>query len=111
MSNSKSAAKTRNALVHGIYSDELVLPWEKEEDFTELFESLRADLNPEGALEEEMVFDIARLHWLKRRAIRAVHIEFHTDPAADKLIELATKGGVQEIDRYVRDKAGEPVFL
>ena len=44
---------------------------ESEEDFRELYNAIRSELNPESPLEEEAVFDIVRLHWLKRRAIQA----------------------------------------
>ena len=67
---SKKSTVSKNALVHGVYASDVLLPGESEEDFTNLYAAIRSDLNPEGALEEEAVLDIVRLHWLKRRAIK-----------------------------------------
>jgi hypothetical protein len=67
---SKKSTISKNALVHGVYASDVLLPGESEEDFTNLYAAIRSDLNPEGALEEEAVLDIVRLHWLKRRAIK-----------------------------------------
>jgi hypothetical protein len=106
MKNPKTKPQSQNALVHGIYARELVLPWETAEDFTALLESFRADLLPEGPLQEEVVFDIARLHWIKRRAMRAAQIEFHGDPAAEQLIEVGPKG-VQEVEKYLRARTDQ----
>jgi len=72
----KSAA-SKNALIHGVYASEILLPGESEEHFDELYQALRRDLNPESPLEEEAVLDIVRSHWLKRRAIKAAKGEFH----------------------------------
>jgi hypothetical protein len=71
----KSTA-SKNALIHGVYAREIILPGESEERFTELYSALRSDLNPESPLEEEAVLDIVRFHWLKRRAIKAAKGEF-----------------------------------
>src|SRR5215211_2068068 len=68
--------KTKNALTHGVYSSEIVLPGESEEDFIELFNAFRGELNPGTALEEEAVLDLTRLHWLKRRVIKAAKRQF-----------------------------------
>jgi hypothetical protein len=68
---------SKNALIHGVYSSDVLLPDESEEHFDELYQALRRDLNPESPLEEEAVLDIVRFHWLKRRAIKAAKGEFH----------------------------------
>ena len=62
---------SKNALIHGIYASDILLSDESEEHFDELYQKLRSDLNPASPLEEETVLDIVRLHWLKRRAIKA----------------------------------------
>jgi hypothetical protein len=63
--------RTKNALTHGVYSSEILLPGESEEDFVELYDGLRSELNPGSRLEDEAVLDLTRLHWLKRRAMQA----------------------------------------
>ena len=70
VSEQAKSTVSKNALVHGVYASDVLLPGESEEDFTNLYAAIRSDLNPEGALEEEAVLDIVRLHWLKRRAIK-----------------------------------------
>ena len=57
-------ARPKNALAHGLYASDLVLAWENEQDFVDLHESIRQELNPVGSLEDIAVLDIARLHWV-----------------------------------------------
>jgi hypothetical protein len=45
MSNSKS---TKNALSHGAYSSDVILPWENANDFNELHQELREELFARG---------------------------------------------------------------
>jgi hypothetical protein len=71
--NSLSAAKPQNAgwkkspsaLKHGGYSAIGLLPEENGTAFRKLQRNAIADLRPAGALEEEMVAEIARLIWRK----------------------------------------------
>jgi hypothetical protein len=44
-------AGPKNALAHGLYASDLVLAWENEQDFVDLHESIRQELNPVGSLE------------------------------------------------------------
>lgn len=46
----------RNALAHGVHSSDVILPWEREEDFEELLEGVRRDFQPVGTTENEFVF-------------------------------------------------------
>lgn len=70
----------KNALVHGVYASDLVLPWESEEDLVRLHQTLVKDHKPKGALEEETVFTLTQLHWRKRRIAMAAQLEFRSDP-------------------------------
>jgi hypothetical protein len=63
---------SRRPILHGIFASEMLLPWERKRDFLGLYEKFRYELRPEGASEEEVVLDYTWLHWLKRRAFRAV---------------------------------------
>jgi hypothetical protein len=67
----KKSPASKNALIHGVYARDILLPGENEEHFLGLFNAIRSELNPESPLEEEAVLDIVRSHWLKRRAIKA----------------------------------------
>jgi hypothetical protein len=57
----------KNALIHGVYSDCVVLEGESPEDFSNLWEGFRIEYSPQDASEEAAVFDLASLHWKKRR--------------------------------------------
>jgi len=58
--------KRHPALKHGGYSSTAVLPGENPAEFEELHQALIAELAPTGALEEDIVADIARLVWRKQ---------------------------------------------
>jgi hypothetical protein len=59
-----------NALRHGLRSEEILLPGEDGEALRELGESLRAELQPVGALENLLVDRIIAAHWRLWRAGR-----------------------------------------
>jgi hypothetical protein len=56
-----------NALKHGLLSQETLLPGEDESALTSLRERLRAELCPEGALEDLLVDRITSVLWRLRR--------------------------------------------
>jgi hypothetical protein len=89
MSNSK---RSKNALSHGLYARDVVLAWENEQDFKDLHDSLREEFCPEGASEEAAVFDLACLHWKKRRLNIGSQLAFHRHPDADALAEAGRSG-------------------
>jgi hypothetical protein len=61
-----------NAISHGIFARDVVaFRAESAEDFHALRAALLGDLQPEGALEELLVEQIATLHWRQRRVLRA----------------------------------------
>lgn len=63
MSNSQS----KNALTHGYYASDIVLPSENQQEFEALLQAYRNEYFPDGVSEEAAVFDLASLHWKKRR--------------------------------------------
>ena len=98
---SKKSPAEKNALKHGLYSKDVVLPWEDQEEFDELHLKYREEFNPEGAFEEDLVGQIAQLQWLKGRLWRHHHQRFTSDPIAEDLESVATKGS-SAIEAYVR---------
>ena len=98
---SKKSPAEKNALKHGLYSKDVVLPWEDQEEFDELHRKYREEFNPEGAVEEDLVGQIAQLQWLKGRLWRHHHQRFTSDPIAEDLESLATKGS-SAIEDYMR---------
>ena len=63
MTNSQS----KNALTHGYYASDIVLPSENEQEFEDLLQAYRNEYGPDGVSEEAAIFDLASLHWKKRR--------------------------------------------
>ena len=96
--------KSNNALSHGLYARDAVLPWEDADAFAAFHQSLRNELRPDGPLEEETVFDIAELHWRKRRLTRGGVLPFYKEPPPPKMVEAA-RGDVAELAAYLTDPA------
>jgi hypothetical protein len=64
--------RTKNlppALKHGVYSAMAVLPGEDPAKFAELYQSVIAELIPNGAIEHDIVENIARLIWRMRNLV------------------------------------------
>ncbi|WP_426614834.1 hypothetical protein [Bradyrhizobium sp. McL0616] len=62
-----SYTKPQNALTHGLYSQNIVLDCENEQDFLKLWEAFRAEYLPQQVSEEAAVLEMAKLQWIKRR--------------------------------------------
>jgi hypothetical protein len=88
---------SKNALSHGAYSSLVILPWEDLQQFEELHKSFQEDLDPNGALEEETVFDLACLHWKKRRLNVGSQLPFLRDRNASALTDASRRDGWQGI--------------
>ena len=58
---------SKNALTHGFYASDVVLAWENRQEFDALLQAFRDEYCPDGVSEEAAVFDLASLHWKKRR--------------------------------------------
>jgi hypothetical protein len=91
---------SRNALKHAVYSTDIVLSWESKLEFEALHQAFREDYNPQGASEEEAVFDLASLHWKKRRLNIGSKLAFHRQSGSEKLTE-ASKGGWEGVAEYL----------
>lgn len=67
------AIASRNATKTGVYSTQVVLPGESEEEFRELEQCFFEDFRPEGVTEALMVRDLAVITWKKRRLTKMEH--------------------------------------
>jgi hypothetical protein len=101
---SKAKPATKNALLHGVYASEVVLPWESEEDFERLYKDFKKEWAPEGPSQEQAVFSLARLHWLKHRLVRSTQIAVRRDPL---VVELEASGVKtwEAAESYLKSKA------
>jgi hypothetical protein len=81
----------QNALLHGLYARDVLLPWESKEDFLRLHEDLKAEFFPDGRAEEEAVLDLAFLHWQKRTIWRLRQSAVLRDPFTEDIIQTKSK--------------------
>ena len=58
---------SKNALTHGFYATDVVLPWENQQEFDELLRRYWDEYCPDGVSEEAAVSELTSLHWKKRR--------------------------------------------
>jgi hypothetical protein len=101
-----SSNRPKNALSHGVYASDVVLHWENEQDFKDLLEDVRAEFCPNGASEEDAVFDIASLIWKKRRLNIGSQLAFHRHPDAGALVE-AGRSGWSGVADYLKTSVGD----
>jgi hypothetical protein len=97
--------KNRNALIHGFYSSDVLMPWEKEQDFRKLLEGLRLDFNPKGTTEDEEVFGIALLRWKQRGIHRALQLSLLGSSAAAEIAKSG-KRSARGIHRALNEREG-----
>jgi hypothetical protein len=90
-----------NALSHGFYATETVLPWESAEEFSQLCSELNDEWQPVGRTERETVAALARLYWIKNRLQRTWNLAFRGDPFVRE-IEHKNLKSWPEIDDYVK---------
>jgi hypothetical protein len=64
---SKKRAKNQNALKHGAYSRQVILPGEKKGDYEAFRKAHYDEWTPDGVTEEYVVDDLCRLRWQKQR--------------------------------------------
>src|SRR5436190_21453017 len=81
MFNSKPS---KNAISHGFYACDVVLSWENQQQFDDLLKALEVEYCPKGITEKLAVFDLASLHWKKRRLETGLRqaLQMQRDPEA-----------------------------
>jgi hypothetical protein len=99
----KRGRSNKNALTHGVYSKDVILPFESREDFDMIFADLRLELQPDGRMEEAIVFDLAHVHFQKLRVLKMYHASAYSDPFVGDLIRSGRKSW-SGIKKYVRNQ-------
>ena len=84
-SSSNKKKGNKNALLHGVYSHEVITPWENEEDFKTLHQAFRMEWKTSGYSEEQCALDLTYYTWMKWRAIKAAHLRFFKTPLAGEI--------------------------
>jgi hypothetical protein len=93
-------------LVHGLYTKDVLLPWDDREEFEALHRGLKLELFPSGQSEVECVFDLAQLHWQKRTLWRLRTAAVLRDPFTNEIVATEKKSWVG-IRRTLRENAEE----
>jgi hypothetical protein len=70
----------KNALCHGVFSNELILPWESPEDLEKLHAAFKDEWKPNGCSEEQAVLDLTHCTWIGWRAAKMAHLSFQRAP-------------------------------
>src|ERR1039457_460382 len=92
MSNdSNNGTKNLGNLLHGLYSKDVLLPWDSKEDFLKLHEDLKTEFFPDGRAEEEAVLDLAFLYWQKHTIWRLRQSTVLRDPFTEDIIQTEGK--------------------
>jgi hypothetical protein len=55
VSKQPTKSRKKNALTHGIYGKDILLPWESREEFEKLLVELQDEFQPSGRMENEIV--------------------------------------------------------
>ena len=87
----KNRTGGRNALVHGLYAKDILLPWDSRDDFEKLHEDLKVEFSPRGRAEEEAVLDLAVLHWRKQSVWRMWQTAVLKDPFTLDIVKTDSK--------------------
>jgi hypothetical protein len=91
-----------NALKHGLFAENLLLPGEDEHVLTELWEAVMAELQPQGALEEMLVMFIVSSFWRWQMAV-----ELETDYLSEEFVQRTIaigKGDALASSKFVRQE-------
>jgi hypothetical protein len=83
--------RKKNALTHGIYGKDILLPWESRKDFEKLLADLHDELRPGGRMEIDIVFDIGHLRWQKYRIHQMYVAAAYCDPFVRDLVKARQK--------------------
>jgi hypothetical protein len=94
------AVSSMNSLKHGLTSRKAVLPGENQADFDRLHNQLLADHAPVGALEAELVAEIAACLWRLQRARRYESIILETS-SFELFVSHTQAKGFETLLRYM----------
>jgi hypothetical protein len=94
----------KNAMVHGVYAKDIILPWESREDFEELVRAQREFFQPKTVAEDNLVFEIAVLEWRKRRAMKAGQKKILERHSVEVEQSDAGAGAVEKAEQHAKFK-------
>jgi hypothetical protein len=83
--------RSHNALVHGIYAKDILMPWESKEAFETLHKDLQTEFMPRGRSEEDCILDLAYLYWRKQSLWRLWQTTILKDPFTQDILQTNRK--------------------
>ena len=95
-----------NAITHGAYAENLILPGESIREFKLLHRALIDEWKPTGALEEDTVLTLAQCIWLKRRVDRFYQREAswaQQHPAEEEINDVGRRAKLLEKVQTLQD--------
>src|SRR5215813_12507627 len=78
------AASSRNALKHGLYAEQILLPFESQEEFEEHAAGFRDEYQPSTPTTHTLVNQLIWSSWLLNR-FRILHCNYHYLPTEEIL--------------------------
>jgi hypothetical protein len=103
----RKLGRSKNALTHGAYASDIVLPGENRAAFLHLLEGVREQFCPLSALEDAAVFELTGLQWKKQRVDRFMQVQLMNTEFARKL-EAGGKNSAGGIHRMLHRECVEP---
>ena len=91
VSKQRTKSGKKNALTHGIYGKDILLPWESREEFENRLAELQDEFQPTCRMENEIIFDVAHLRLQKDRLHQMWIAAAHADPFVSDLIKAGQK--------------------
>jgi hypothetical protein len=104
--NSSTEPKKRVYLAHGLYAQDVLLPWDDRQEFAKLHDGLLQEWFPKGTSEEECVLDLAMIYWQKRTLSRLRTAAVLRDPFTSEIVATG-KMSWRGIRNGLRKKARE----
>jgi hypothetical protein len=94
----KRPKKKAGYIVHGLYANDVLLPWDNREQFTDLHDGLKKEFFPIGTSEEECVLDLTQLYWQKRTLWRLRTSTVLRNPFTDEIVatEKTSWAGIRQ---------------
>lgn len=93
------AASSRNATTHGFTAGIFEVDAQDQTYFQAVTESLIASVKPQGALEQDVIFEV-RDAFFRLRQIRKIMAQLYTEHGVDPLVHPETGAAVRQLTRY-----------